>query len=80
MYLQAVAAAEYEGKEKNMTLQQRAHDIGVAFATCKMNSRDNSKKDPISMQTQITNFITDYTFAASEIISGKLDIDAIFKE
>lgn len=63
-----------------MTLEQRAHDIGLAFASCKMNSRDNSKDDCVSMQTQITNFITDYTFAVSEIVSGKAEIDTLFKD
>nr|WP_317365134.1 hypothetical protein [uncultured Blautia sp.] len=63
-----------------MTLEQRAHDIGLAFASCKMNSRNNSKDDLISMQTQITNFITDYTFAVSEIVSGKVEIDTLFKD
>ena len=63
-----------------MTLEQRAHDIGIAFATCKMNSRDNSKDDELSMQTQFTNFITDYTFAASEVISGNADISNLFKD
>lgn len=46
-----------------MTLEQRAHDIGIAFAACKMNSRDNTSDDKLSMQTQFTNFITDYNFA-----------------
>lgn len=63
-----------------MTLGQTAHDIGIAFATCKMNSRDNSKDDPISMQTQFTNFITDYNFAASEVICGKVEIETLFKD
>lgn len=63
-----------------MTLEQRAHDIGIAFASCKMNSRDNASDDKISMQTQFNNFITDYTFAASEIISGKAEIDTLFKD
>lgn len=63
-----------------MTLEQIAHDIGIAFATGKMNSRNNSKDDSISMQTQFTNFITDYTFAASEIISGKVEIGTLFKD
>lgn len=63
-----------------MTLEQRAHDIGIAFAVCKMNSRDNSKDDEMSMQTQFTNFITDYNFAASEIISGSAEIATLFKD
>lgn len=40
-----------------MTLEQRAHDIGIAFATCKMNSRDNSNDDKMSIQTQFTNLL-----------------------
>jgi len=63
-----------------MTLEQRAHDIGIAFATCKMNSRDNSDDDEISLQTQFNNFITDYSFAASEVISGKSEIANLFKD
>ncbi len=63
-----------------MTLEQRAHDIGIAFATCKMNSRDNSEDDEISRQTQFLNFITDYTFASSEVIAGKVEIDNLFKD
>lgn len=63
-----------------MTLEQRAHDIGIAFATCKMNSRDNSGDDEISRQTQFLNFITDYTFASSEIVAGKVEIDNLFKD
>lgn len=61
-------------------LEQRAHDIGIAFATCKMNSRNNAANDEISMQTQFTNFITDYSFAASEVITGKAEIDSLFKD
>ncbi len=63
-----------------MTLEQRAHDIGIAFASCKMNSRDNTKDDRESMQTQFTNFIADYCFASSEVISGKAEIDTLFKD
>lgn len=63
-----------------MTLEQRAHDIGIAFATCRMNSRDNTGDDKMSMQTQFTNFITDYTFATSEIISGSVEIATLFKD
>lgn len=63
-----------------MTLEQRAHDIGIAFATCKMNSRDNTDDDKVSMQTQFTNFITDYCFAASEVVSGNAEITALFKD
>lgn len=63
-----------------MTLEQRAHDIGIAFATCRMNSRDNSRDDEISRQTQFLNFITDYTFASSEIATGKVEIDNLFKD
>ncbi len=63
-----------------MTLEQRAHDIGIAFATCKMNSRDNSNDDKVSMQTQFTNFITDYSFAASEVICGNTEIVTLFKD
>lgn len=63
-----------------MTLEQRAHDIGIAFATCKMNSRDNTSDDKISMQTQFTNFITDYCFAASEVISRNAEIVTLFKD
>lgn len=63
-----------------MTLEQRAHDIGIAFATCKMNSRDNSDDDEVSRQTQFLNFITDYTFAASEVAAGKAEIDRLFKD
>lgn len=63
-----------------MTLEQRAHDIGIAFATCKMNSRDNSDNDSVSTQTQFTEFITDYTFAVSEVVSGKAEIDNLFRD
>lgn len=63
-----------------MTLEQRAHDIGLAFATSKMNSRDNTSDDNVSRQTQFLNFITDYTFATSEIISGSVEIDTLFKD
>lgn len=63
-----------------MTLEQRAHDIGIAFATCKMNSRNNSGDDKISMQTQFTNFITDYSFAVSEIAMGSAEIATLFKD
>lgn len=63
-----------------MTLEQRAHDIGIAFATCKMNSRNNSKDDDISRQAQFTNFITDYCFATSEVISGSVEIATLFKD
>lgn len=63
-----------------MTLEQRAHDIGIAFATCKMNSRDNSNDDKLSLQTQFTNFITDYSFAASEVIAGRSEIATVFKD
>ena len=63
-----------------MTLEQRAHDIGIAFVTCKMNSRDNTSNDEISRQTQFLNFITDYTFAASEVVMGKTEIDTLFKD
>lgn len=63
-----------------MTLEQRAHDIGIAFATCKMNSRNNADNDTVSMQTQFTNFITDYNFAASEIILGNVEIATLFKD
>lgn len=63
-----------------MTLEQRAHDIGIAFASCKMNSRGNSSDDKVSMQTQFTNFIVDYNFAASEIISGNAEISTLFKD
>lgn len=63
-----------------MTLEQRAHDIGIAFATCKMNSRDNTSDDKIDMQAQFTNFITDYTFAASEVICGKAETSTLFKD
>ena len=63
-----------------MTLEQRAHDIGIAFAMCKMNSRDNSDDDKISMQTQFTNFITDYCFASSEVVSGNIEIANLFKD
>ncbi len=63
-----------------MTLEQRAHDIGIAFATCKMNSRDNTSDDKVSMQIQFTNFITDYNFAASEVICGKVEIGTLFKD
>lgn len=63
-----------------MHLEQRAHDIGIAFATCKMNSRDNTNDDKVSMQTQFTNFITDYSFAVSEVISGNAEIATLFKD
>ncbi len=63
-----------------MTLEQRAHDIGIAFATCKMNSRDNSEDDKLALQTQFTNFITDYNFAASEVIGGKVEIATLLKD
>lgn len=63
-----------------MTLEQRAHDIGIAFATCKMNSRDISCDDEISMQTQFTNFITDYSFAVSEVVSGSAEIATLLKD
>lgn len=63
-----------------MNLEQRAHDIGIAFATCKMNSRDNSDDDVISRQTQFMNFITDYSFAVSEIAVGKAEMDILFKD
>lgn len=63
-----------------MTLEQRAHDIGIAFATCKMNSRDNTGDDKVSRQTQFLNFITDYTFAASEVVLGNAEIENLFKD
>lgn len=63
-----------------MTLEQRAHDIGIAFATCKMNSRDNTDNDKISMQTQFTDFITDYCFAVSEAVSGNAEIATLLKD
>lgn len=63
-----------------MTLEQRAHDIGIAFATCKMNSRNNTSDDKASVQTQFTDFITDYSFAASEVISGNAEIANLFKD
>ncbi len=63
-----------------MTLKQRAHDIGIAFATCKMNSRDNTSNDEISKQTHFLNFITDYTFAVSEVVMGKTENDTLFKD
>ena len=49
-----------------MTLEQRAHD--------------NTSNDEISRQTQFLNFITDYTFAASEVVMGKTEIDTLFKD
>lgn len=63
-----------------MTLKQRAHDIGIAFATCKMNSRDNSADDRISLQTQFTNFVADYYFASTEVVSGIAEIDKLLKD
>jgi len=80
LYLQAPTRAEYIGKEYCMNLEQRANDIGIAFATCKMNSRDNSDDDVISRQTQFMNFITDYSFAVSEIAVGKAEMDILFKD
>ena len=63
-----------------MTLEQCAHDIGIAFATCKMNSCDNSADDKVSLQTQFTYFITDYCFASSEVISGNAEISSLLKD
>ena len=60
-------------------LEGWAHDIGLAFATSKMNSRDNSGDDEIELQAQFNHFITDYTFAISEIASNKLDIIDLFE-
>ncbi len=63
-----------------MTIEQRAHDIGIAFATCKMNSHNNSEDDQISRKAQFTNFITDYGFAVSEVVSGSVEIATLLKD
>lgn len=56
-----------------MTLEQRAHDIGIAFATVKMQARifANNSEESEMRETQYLEFITDYTFASSSVISGK---------
>lgn len=63
-----------------MTLEQRAHDIGIAFATCKMNSRDNSNDDEMAKHTQFLNFITDYTFAVSSYVATEAESGNVFKD
>lgn len=63
-----------------MTLEQRAHDIGIAFATCKMNSRNVSDDDESSRHAQFLNFITDYTFAASSYVATEAERGNLFKD
>lgn len=66
-----------------MTLEQRTHDIGLAFATCKMNSRDNSEDTEDTEEArhaQFLNFITDYTFAAFSYASTEAERGNLFKD
>ncbi len=60
-----------------MTLEQKAHDIGIAFATVKMQSRisTNNSDEYIIREAQYLDFINDYTFASSAVISGMTLID-----
>ncbi len=59
-----------------MTLEQKAHDIGIAFATVKMQARiaSNDSDEDIVRETQYLDFINDYTFASSAVISGMAQI------
>lgn len=63
-----------------MTLEQRAHDIGIAFATCKMNSRDNSGDNEELRHAQFLSFITDYTFAVSSYTATEAERGRLFKD
>lgn len=61
-----------------MTLEQKAHDIGIAFATVKFQARiasNNSDESDIIRQTQYLNFVSDYSFASSEVILGNDDFE-----
>lgn len=61
-------------------IEKRAHDIGIAFATCKMNSRNTSDDDETSRHTQFLNFITDYTFAVSSYVATEAERGNLFKD
>lgn len=60
-----------------MNLEQKAHDIGIAFASVKMQARisANNSDEHITLERQYLEFITDYTFAASAVASATGIID-----
>lgn len=55
-----------------MKLDQQSHDIGIAFATVRMQARISNSDDDseITRERQFLEFITDYTFASSAFISN----------
>jgi len=63
-----------------MNLEQKVHGIGIAFATCKMNSRDNSSDDEVDRQAQLLDFTTDYPFAVNQLMEGMHEIDNLSKD
>lgn len=68
--------------EFNMNTEQRAHDIGIAFATVKMQARINSSNDDstITLERQYLEFQTDYSFAFSAAIANHSFANDLDKE
>lgn len=61
-----------------MTLEQRAHDIGIAFASVKMQARisANNNDEHETLERQYLDFITDYSFASAAFISSNANLDS----
>lgn len=65
-----------------MTIEQRAHDIAIAFATVKMQARINSDNDDSheTLERQYLEFMTDYSFAFSSAVANQALADNLDKE
>lgn len=55
-----------------MNLDQQSHDVGIAFATVRMQTRisDSDDNSETTRERQFLEFITDYTFASSAFVSN----------
>lgn len=58
-----------------MNLSNQAHDIGIAFATVKMQARiaDSNDDSQATIERQILEFIDDYTFALTAFLSNSFN-------
>lgn len=65
-----------------MNMEHRAHDIGIAFATVKMQARINSNNDDShsTLERQYLEFQTDYSFAFCAALETQVLADNPDKE
>jgi len=65
-----------------MNMEQKVHDIAIAFASAKMQARISANNDDslLTMERQMLEFMTDYAFASSNAAAIHATAETLDKE